>query len=232
MESPQRRHEIRRRISNDSLQGRHELQRQFSLDSLHSRHENQRRISVDSSEGGHENHGRISVSSVVSDRKYSPNDGTRPRRMIMTHGFSPKRKSGASFIASFTKAPEPNDNSSASKKSFENTYRLEPKAHFPERRVRSVIEEALGTLLSHRYSASHSPFLAKLLSARVLENVKQLSIERYKVVCLVTIGSKVQQGLRIASRCLWDEHFDTFVTVSLEGEHFFAVGTVFGVYYE
>ncbi|KAJ7351678.1 hypothetical protein OS493_036093 [Desmophyllum pertusum] len=118
------------------------------------------------------------------------------------------------------------------KRCVENTYRMEPKVRFPEGKVRALIQEALDTLESHTYSASHSPFLAKLLSGRVLENVKQLNIERYKVVCLVTIGSKASQGLRLASRCLWNDQFDTFVSACFEGQEFFAVGTVYGVYFE
>lgn len=73
---------------------------------------------------------------------------------------------------------------------------------------------------------------AKLLTTRILESVKQLNIERYKFVCLVTIGTKGSQDLRIASRCLWDDQFDTFVSVCFERQGFFAVGTVYGVYFE
>ena len=95
-----------------------------------------------------------------------------------------------------------------------------------------MLNEVLEKLESHTYSPTHSPFLAKLLSTRVLENVKRLNIERYKIVCLVTIGSKASQGLRIASRCLWNDQFDTVVSASFETKDFFAVGTVYGIYYE
>ena len=120
----------------------------------------------------------------------------------------------------------------ARKNTFENTYRLEQKTRFPEIKVKAVLNEVLEKLESHTYSPTHSPFLAKLLSTRVLENVKRLNIERYKIVCLVTIGSKASQGLRIASRCLWNDQFDTVVTASFETKDFFAVGTVYGIYYD
>lgn len=51
----------------------------------------------------------------------------------------------------------------------------------------------------------------------------------FSYYCLVTIGS---QGLRIASRCLWNDQFDTVVSASFETKDFFAVGTVYGIYYE
>ena len=94
-----------------------------------------------------------------------------------------------------------------------------------------MLNEVLEKLESHTYSPTHSPFLAKLLITRVLENVKRLNIERYKIVS-VTIGSKATQGLRIASRCLWNDQFDTVVTASFEKKDFFAVGTVYGIYYD
>ncbi|XP_068726805.1 dynein light chain Tctex-type 5-like [Montipora capricornis] len=170
---------------------------------------------------------RLSSESVRSYRKSSQQENTS-RRVSGS-----RRISGASFFVGLRK-PEGKEQLAQGnlKIRFENTYRLEPKGHFPEEKVRAVIKEALGTLVSHKYSATHSPFLAKLLSSRMLENVKQSNIERYKVVCLVTIGSKKSQGLRITSRCLWNAQFDTFVSGCFEGEDFFAVGTVYGVYCE
>lgn len=196
--------------------------RSLSDDSSQSRNENQRRISVDSSQSRQR---RVSVEST-GDRRYSQESTARK---ISVPGA--RRISAASYFSSWKKPPETAVKDDK-KRCFENTYRLEPKIRFPEGKVRAVIKEALDTLASHTYNANHSPFVAKLLSARVLENVKQLNIERYKVVCLVTIGSKERQGLRLASRCLWNDQFDTFVSVCFEGEHFFAVGTVYGVYFE
>ena len=184
--------------------------------------EDQSLVSVGSSK-----HRRVSVESTRSDRKYSTQEGTA--RNISGPGS--RRISGASYFTSWKKPAEATVKQER-KRCSENTYRLEPKMRFPEGKVRAVIKEALDTLASHTYSASHSPFLTKLLTTRILENVKQLNIERYKVVCLVTIGSKESQDLRIASRCLWDDQFDTFVSVCFEGQRFFAVGTVYGVYYE
>ena len=89
------------------------------------------------------------------------------------------------------KPNETKDNVQARKNTFENTYRLEPKTRFPEIKVKAMLNEVLEKLGSHTYSPTNSPFLAKLLSTRVLEKVKRLNIEGYKIVCLVTIGSKV-----------------------------------------
>ena len=166
---------------------------------------------------------RVSVESF-SDQKHSQ-DSSSPRR-------SSRRISGTMYFSNFKRPNETKDNVQARKNTFENTYRLEPKTRFPEITVKAVLNEVLEELESHTYSPTHSPFLAKLLSTRVLENVKRLNIERYKIVCLVTIGSKALQGLRIASRCLWNDQFDTVVSASFETKDFLAVGTVYGIYYE
>lgn len=184
--------------------------------------------SLRSSEGTTENQGRISQDSPQQRRVSVDSVETSASRRISLS----RRISAASFFSNLKKPTDAKEQVHDKKNRFENTYRLEPKNRFPEGKVRTVIKDALETLKSHQYSATHSPFLAKLLSSRLLENVKQLNIERYKVVCVVTIGSKESQGLRIASRCLWNVKFDTSVSACLEGERFFAVGTVYGVYFE
>ena len=169
-----------------------------------------------------------SVESEQSVRKVSQ-ESNLSRKIT---GLS-RRISAASFFSNFKKpAVETKPTDEKLKKTFENTYRLEPKIRFPEGKVRVVIQEALDTLDSHTYSAHHTPFLVKLLTARILENVKQLNIERYKIVCMITLGTKESQGVRVASRCLWNSHFDTCVSACFEREKFFAVGTVYGIYYE
>ena len=176
--------------------------------SLHSLHGSQQRTSPDNN----------------SAQKHSQ-DSSSPRR-------SSRQISGAVYFSNIKRPNETKDNVQARKNTFENTYRQEPKNHFPEIKVKAVLNEVLEKLKSHTYSPTHSPFLAKLLSTRVLENVKRLNIERYKIVCLVTIGSKASQGLRIASRCLWNDQLDTVVSAIFKTKDFFAVGTVYGIYYE
>ena len=45
--------------------------------------------------------------------------------------------------------------------------------------------------------------VAKELSDVVKEKVKDLGYDRYKLIVQVTVGQKVGQAMRIASRCLW-----------------------------
>lgn len=115
---------------------------------------------------------------------------------------------------------------------YENTYRLEPKMKFPIIKVRKIVKDVLSTLNGHTYDPKESSFVSKLLSKRILDEVRLLNIDRYKIVCLMSIGSKSRQGLRIASRCLWNTEHDTFVTETLDTQSFYAIATVYAMYHE
>ena len=62
--------------------------------------------------------------------------------------------------------------------------------------------------------------------------VKKLNIPRYKVVVQVTIGSKNDQGVRIASRCLWNVGTDNYASFSYTNAGLWCNAMVFGVYME
>jgi hypothetical protein len=48
----------------------------------------------------------------------------------------------------------------------------------------------------------------------------------------VTVGEKTGQGIRMASRCLWDTATDNFASEFYENASVFCVAMVFGLYYE
>ena len=55
---------------------------------------------------------------------------------------------------------------------------------------------------------------------------------RYKILSIITIGQKKEQGVRVGSRFLWDADRDSFCAVDWSNKELFAVGTVYAVYYE
>ena len=119
------------------------------------------------------------------------------------------------------------------KPTMENTYRMEPKKKLPEGETRKIIQQVLQNVLAtQRYDGNGCGLLTKMLSSRILDQVKDLNAERYKLVCFVNITSKHNQGLQHASRCLWNPDFDTFVSVTFENESLYAVANVYGVYFE
>eukprot|EP00163_Fabomonas_tropica_P008216 TRINITY_DN1783_c0_g1_i1.p1 TRINITY_DN1783_c0_g1~~TRINITY_DN1783_c0_g1_i1.p1 ORF type:complete len:104 (-),score=7.30 TRINITY_DN1783_c0_g1_i1:290-601(-) len=59
-----------------------------------------------------------------------------------------------------------------------------------------------------------------------------LGYRRYKLVVQTVIGENNGQGVRTASRCLWDTENDNFASASFANTSIFAVAMVFGLYYE
>lgn len=115
----------------------------------------------------------------------------------------------------------------------ENTFQMEPGKRFPYGKVKTIIRDVLeGYLAEERYEPELCRQMSKTISEVIKARVKELMIPRFKVICLVHIGQLGAQGLRIGSRCLWDEKFDTFSTFEFRNNSIFAVGSVYGVYYE
>mmetsp|Transcript_8485 Transcript_8485/g.17012 ORF Transcript_8485/g.17012 Transcript_8485/m.17012 type:complete len:133 (+) Transcript_8485:36-434(+) len=77
---------------------------------------------------------------------------------------------------------------------------------------------------------------AKEWSLNVCENiktrVKDLNIPRYKIVVQATIGELRDQGVRVASRSLWDTATDNYASCSFRNQTLWCVVIVFGVYTE
>lgn len=73
----------------------------------------------------------------------------------------------------------------------EPTYRMEPRQKFNPKEVELVIMDVLGQRLTgFKYSQKQSPAVAKVLSEEIKERIKKLKYDRYKIVCVVTIGDR------------------------------------------
>ena len=114
-----------------------------------------------------------------------------------------------------------------------NSYRTEPLSRFSEAKVKNIIEEVLDTnLQGHTYEAGFCKEMSVKLSEVIKQRVKFLGFSRYKYICIVYIGQVNNQGMRIGSRCLWDQKFDNVAEGYFRNGDLFAIGTVFGLYYE
>ena len=118
---------------------------------------------------------------------------------------------------------------------FENTYETKPRdgQKFEHGAVSRVIRLAFDEMLVGKsYDAAHSAELSKALSDEILAKVKALNYGRYKLVCQVTIGQNKGQGIREASRCLWDTEKDNFASESFQNASLFVTAVVFGTYFD
>ena len=116
-----------------------------------------------------------------------------------------------------------------------NTYKLGPDEdkRFRCKDVKDVIDSVLESRLKGQlYDADKCKILLPSIADEIKDQVKLLGFERFKLVCLVTIGKLNNQGVRVASRCLWDTATDRMATSSFCGDDLFASAVVFGVYRE
>ncbi|KAH3831738.1 dynein light chain Tctex-type 5-B-like isoform X2 [Dreissena polymorpha] len=138
-----------------------------------------------------------------------------------------------SSILSFAYDPTEDGNRKAKKIVYENTYKMEPPEKFRADKVKPIIEKVLATNLEgKKYDPIECALLSKALADDIKLQVKELNYKRYKIICLVTIGQRNDQGVSVGSRFLWDADRDTFAAASWSSRHLYAVGTVYALYYE
>lgn len=70
------------------------------------------------------------------------------------------------------------------------------------------------------------------LARDLREELKALKLTRYKLVVQVAMGEAKGQGVRLASRCLWDPATDNVATAVYRTDDFYCVAAVFGLFVE
>lgn len=118
---------------------------------------------------------------------------------------------------------------------YENTYKTNPddNRRFSQRKAEQIIYSVLDGYLSKReYDPRRFPLLSKTLSELIKDRVKDTGLDRYKIIATVTICENKDQGTLLVSRCLWNEKYDNHASVVFEGPNFFAVGSVYALYFD
>lgn len=148
------------------------------------------------------------------------------RRELQPHGSS---------ITSFAWEPQEEVVKKAKKIYYENTYKMEPPVKFQPDKVKPIIKTVLASNLEGRkYDPVECSILAKNLADDIKQQVCNLKFDRYKIICVVTIGQKGEQAVsvNVGSRFLWDAERDNYSAASYSSRHLYAVGIVYAVYYE
>ena len=116
---------------------------------------------------------------------------------------------------------------------YENSYQMAPKKKFLPDKAQKIIEETLEERLNEvEYSPDVCKALVTELSELIKERIKAMKLPRYKIICIVQIGQRLKQGLRIGSRCIWNTRFDNYATGEFSNPTLFAIGTAYVVYLE
>ena len=110
---------------------------------------------------------------------------------------------------------------------------MEPKTRFSSFLVENVIKDVLEDRLENfQYSPKFSATITKILTDEIKDRVKVFCFDRYKIVCVVILAQKSQQGITATSRCNWDTKNDNFASYTFENIHVVCSASVFGVYRE
>ncbi|XP_060532925.1 uncharacterized protein LOC132705876 isoform X2 [Cylas formicarius] len=93
---------------------------------------------------------------------------------------------------------------------YMNTYRLEPDNPFNPEKVDKILREVLTEALENlTYDPEKCVAQAKWASMAIRSKVKALDFDRYKLVCIATIGEKISQDVYTTCRFLWDAEKDS-----------------------
>ncbi|XP_061177093.1 dynein light chain Tctex-type 5-like [Saccostrea echinata] len=118
---------------------------------------------------------------------------------------------------------------------IENTYQLQPdegkrfKSYIVEEEMKRILRT---TLESPKYKDSIGSSLTTDLANDIRRAIQELGWPRYKYVVQVVLGQNKNQAVQMGSRCLWDQHCDSFACASYSNRTIFAVAACFGVYFD
>ena len=119
---------------------------------------------------------------------------------------------------------------------IKNQSLVEPRENekFYPSKVQAVIKETIEFLLrGYELEATGLPIKAEEITKAVKEAVKNnLNMPRYKLVVQTVLGGVENQGLTVASKCLWDLNADNYASFTFKNEQLYCTVIVFGCYNE
>eukprot|EP00341_Mesodinium_pulex_P015532 CAMPEP_0116925832 /NCGR_PEP_ID=MMETSP0467-20121206/24355_1 /TAXON_ID=283647 /ORGANISM="Mesodinium pulex, Strain SPMC105" /LENGTH=134 /DNA_ID=CAMNT_0004604955 /DNA_START=31 /DNA_END=435 /DNA_ORIENTATION=+ len=117
---------------------------------------------------------------------------------------------------------------------FLPTYRMEPDENerFYPSVAKKIAEEVVNAEL---HDMEYDEEDAKAWSLSIGDKVrdalrKNMTIPRYKIIVQSTVGQLRDQGIRVASRCLWDVSTDNYTSVSYTNQTLFCNVLIFALY--
>ena len=121
---------------------------------------------------------------------------------------------------------------------FLPTYRVEPEESdkFYPSVARDVAEKVVTSVVTAggeepAYDDREAQDMSLDISDRVREEVASvLKGSRFKIVVQTIIGQVADQGVRVASRCLWDPSTDNYAKYTYEGKNCFITVLIFALY--
>ncbi|XP_034840274.1 dynein light chain Tctex-type protein 2B-like [Maniola hyperantus] len=111
------------------------------------------------------------------------------------------------------------------------TYQLGSTYKFHLPTVQKITDQVLDEhWTGHKYNVQDSPALALRIAGELMRRLKAIQFNRYRIICVVTIGQRRAQSYNNAVAFLWDHEQDNYVDVNREVTTAFIQVTTFGVY--
>ena len=118
---------------------------------------------------------------------------------------------------------------------YEPTYKIEPVEKLRTQGIFKKCKNTLTKLLkkNDKYDPTYSPKFVKIACEIIKNDVKNFSLDRYKILVHISILQKVNsQSCLIVSSCLWTESTDKRICIRLDTETFYLLCYVFLIYHE
>mmetsp|Transcript_11833 Transcript_11833/g.12203 ORF Transcript_11833/g.12203 Transcript_11833/m.12203 type:complete len:135 (-) Transcript_11833:140-544(-) len=114
------------------------------------------------------------------------------------------------------------------------TYRMEPdedERFYPSVAKKIAYDIVHNELHDQEYDEEDAKNWSLVLSDKIRDALrKNMTIPRYKIIVQTTVGQLRDQGIRIASRCLWDVSTDNYTSVSYTNQTLFCNVLIFALY--
>ena len=119
---------------------------------------------------------------------------------------------------------------------MENTFKMSPDdvTKFNYVKVKAAMEAGVRFFVNDKtkYEPKKCAQVSKIMAEDIKGRIKDLNFKRYKVVCNVVMGQVSGQAMEVASRCVWDNNSDNFVSYTFQNSSIFCIVSVYGVYFE
>ena len=118
---------------------------------------------------------------------------------------------------------------------YEPTFRVEPgneEERFYPSRAREIAEKAAAQeIADQEYDDENSKIWSLNISDIVRKEVAEsIPNSRFKVIVQTIIGQIADQGVRVASRCLWDPNYDNYAQCTYTNRSLFCTVLIFALY--
>lgn len=119
---------------------------------------------------------------------------------------------------------------------FKPTYQLTSKKPFDllvvQDLMKKIVDDRMQTEMKMDWESETCVSFIRSLSDEILQEVKAMNFDRYKIVVTVTLGQKLHQSFHQSVGFLWDSETDALAKYVYDRANLFVIVTVMAVYYD